>query len=174
MFAANPPSTITQAGSRFIYSRQPFLTVQADSASRVYGNSNPVFGASITGLVNGDTESMALAGRLLSAQRPRPPRAWAAMRSRRASARWLAILGYGFSFVDGTLDVTQRGITVTADDLSRIYGNANPALTYRSADLAWSTGTRCLVHWRPWLTRPPTSAAMPSRRGRWLRHRTMR
>src|SRR3546814_12639598 len=43
---------------------------------------------------------------------------------------------YRFSFVqDATnataLSITPRALTVTADVLSRIYGDANPALTYR-------------------------------------------
>ncbi len=36
--------------------------------------------------------------------------------------------------------MTQRGITVTADDLSRIYGNANPALTYQIGGLGLVNG----------------------------------
>jgi hypothetical protein len=38
---------------------------------------------------------------------------------------------YALSFVDGNLTITQRPITVTADDQSRIYGDANPALTHQ-------------------------------------------
>src|SRR3546814_6519033 len=47
---------------------------------------------------------------------------------------------YRFSFVqDATnataLSITPRALTVTADVLSRIYGDANPALTYRVGGL---------------------------------------
>src|SRR5690606_40758754 len=34
------------------------------------------------------------------------------------------------SFVDGTLTITQRPITVTASSPSKVYGDADPALTY--------------------------------------------
>ncbi|WP_334185577.1 MBG domain-containing protein, partial [Novosphingobium sp.] len=34
------------------------------------------------------------------------------------------------AFTGADLTVTPRGLTVTADALSRLYGNANPALTY--------------------------------------------
>ena len=37
---------------------------------------------------------------------------------------------YAITFVDGTLEITQRPITVTADSLSKVYGDADPALTY--------------------------------------------
>ncbi|MGU3496641.1 MBG domain-containing protein, partial [Xanthobacteraceae bacterium A53D] len=38
--------------------------------------------------------------------------------------------GYDLTFVSGSLSITQRAITVTAAAQNRIYGNANPALTY--------------------------------------------
>src|SRR5207244_8617967 len=41
----------------------------------------------------------------------------------------LAAGNYSFSFVDGTLTVGTAVLTVTADDQTRIYGDANPAFT---------------------------------------------
>ena len=41
----------------------------------------------------------------------------------------LASGNYSFSFVTGHLTVTKATLTVTADDKSRIYGDANPAFT---------------------------------------------
>src|SRR6185312_2161633 len=41
----------------------------------------------------------------------------------------LASGNYAFSFVDGSLDVTKATLNVIADDQSRAYGDANPALT---------------------------------------------
>jgi hypothetical protein len=54
----------------------------------------------------------------------------------------LANANYAISYVGNTLSVTQRAITVTADAGSRIYGNANPALTYQvtSGDLVNGDG----------------------------------
>ncbi|WP_163414109.1 MBG domain-containing protein, partial [Escherichia coli] len=37
---------------------------------------------------------------------------------------------YAVTYAGANLAVTQRAITVTADAKSRIYGDANPALTY--------------------------------------------
>ena len=38
---------------------------------------------------------------------------------------------YTLSFVKGNLEITKRPITITADAQSKIYGNADPALSYR-------------------------------------------
>src|SRR3546814_1427089 len=52
---------------------------------------------------------------------------------------------YRFSFVQGAanataLSITPRALTVTADALSRIYGDANPALTYNLGGLGLVNG----------------------------------
>ncbi|WP_164081783.1 MBG domain-containing protein, partial [Stenotrophomonas maltophilia] len=38
---------------------------------------------------------------------------------------------YAVTYAGANLAVTQRAITVTADTLSRTYGDANPALTWQ-------------------------------------------
>ncbi|HBI55886.1 MAG TPA: hypothetical protein DDY38_03540, partial [Firmicutes bacterium] len=44
----------------------------------------------------------------------------------------LALSGnYILTFVEGELEITPRAIQVTADDLSKVYGDSDPALTYR-------------------------------------------
>src|SRR3546814_8328549 len=42
---------------------------------------------------------------------------------------------YAISYIDGALTTVRRGVTGTADALSRIYGDANPALTYTVSGL---------------------------------------
>ncbi len=44
-------------------------------------------------------------------------------------------LGYVVSYVGGTLSVTAAPLTVTADAQSRLYGAANPTLTYATSGL---------------------------------------
>src|SRR3989304_3864839 len=46
-----------------------------------------------------------------------------------AAVGTLAANNYDFAFVDGDLTITKATITVTADDASREYGNANPTFT---------------------------------------------
>src|SRR5207302_9941360 len=41
----------------------------------------------------------------------------------------LSATNYDFSFVAGTLTITKATLTVTADDQTRIYGDANPTFT---------------------------------------------
>ena len=45
----------------------------------------------------------------------------------------IGVSGQAYRFIDapGTLTVTPRAVTVTADTQSRIYGDANPVLTYQ-------------------------------------------
>src|SRR5262249_36844002 len=99
------------------------ITVTADDLSKIYGNADPAFTARVTGgsLVGGDALSGALAraagenvGAYAIGQGPLS-----------------AGSNYPLTFVDGHLTITPRAITVTADDLSKIYGNADPVFTTR-------------------------------------------
>src|SRR3546814_20108916 len=54
-------------------------------------------------------------------------------------------LNYNFTFAQDAANATAlaidpRALTVTADALDRIYGDANPALTYAVGGLGWVTG----------------------------------
>ncbi|MFK4875391.1 MBG domain-containing protein, partial [Novosphingobium sp. ZW T3_23] len=100
------------------------LTVTADALSRLYGNANPALTYSVAGdgLVNGDTLSGALATAATATSN---------VGSYGITQGTLAAGGnYALTFTGADLTVTPRGLTVTADALSRLYGNANPALTY--------------------------------------------
>ena len=107
------------------------LTVTADHQSRAYGNANPALTASFSGFKNGET--LATSGVSGS-----PSLSTVATPSSPVGLGPYAILAgqgtltsgnYSFSFADGTLAVTQAGLTVTADDQTREYGDANPLLT---------------------------------------------
>ncbi|MFK4874104.1 MBG domain-containing protein, partial [Novosphingobium sp. ZW T3_23] len=100
------------------------LTVTADALSRLYGNANPALTYSVggDGLVNGDTLSGALA---TAATAISNVGAYGITQGSLAAGG-----NYALSFTGADLTVTPRGLTVTADALSRLYGNANPALTY--------------------------------------------
>ena len=128
-WADNAPASIAQTGNRFLYSIAPVLTVTADDKTREYGLANPTLTASITGFINGDDEEDAVSGSagLTTA---------ALMGSNVGDydidgtiGTLVSDFGYGFDFVSGTLSVTPASLTVTADDQSREYGLANPALT---------------------------------------------
>ncbi len=100
------------------------LTVTADDLSRIYGDANPALTYTLggDGLVNGDALSGALA---TSATTASNVGGYGITQGSLAASN-----NYDLTYVAGTLTVAARPLTVTADDLSRIYGDANPALTY--------------------------------------------
>jgi hypothetical protein len=108
------------------------ITITAADLSRIYGDANPALTYTVGGmrLVDGDTLSGALATAADSAS------------DVGSYAIGLGTLeadtNYAVTFDAGTLTVDQRAITITANDLSRIYGDANPALS-------WTVGGMGLV-----------------------------
>lgn len=107
----------------------PVLTVRVNDATRFYGSVNPQFTASFAGFLPGDgiggltgaPEFITLANSTSNV---------GAFTINAARGTLLSEQGYQFTFSPGVLSITPRPITVTANDLSRIYGNANPALTF--------------------------------------------
>jgi hypothetical protein len=120
--ANNGNYAITYTGANGIVLAR-IITVTADDASRVYGDANPTFTYQVTGgnLVNGDTLSGTLA---TSATATSNVGHYDITRGSLANAN------YAINFNDGDLAVTQRQIIVAANDISRVYGDANPTLTY--------------------------------------------
>src|ERR671936_557308 len=107
------------------------LTVTADDKSREYGDANPAFTASYAGFKNGETlatsgvtgsPSLTTAAVATSPVSGSPYTIAAALGS-------LAAGNYSFSFANGSLSVTKATLTVSADNKSRLYGDANPAFT---------------------------------------------
>jgi hypothetical protein len=106
------------------------LIVTADDKSREYGDADPAFTASYSGFKNNETlASSGVTGApslttLATASSPVPgPYTITAANGTLASGN------YGFTFVDGNLTITKATLTVTADDKSREYGDANPTFT---------------------------------------------
>lgn len=107
----------------------PVITVTVDNATRLYGNANPQFTASFAGFLAGDgidgligTPDFTTAANLTSGI--------GTFTINAAIGSLLSQQGYTFTFNPGLLTITPRPITVTANNLSRIYGNANPVLTF--------------------------------------------
>jgi len=106
----------------------PLLTVTADDLSRFYGDTNPVLTASFAGFLPGDGVADLSGTALLMAE----ANATSSVDAYTISAEQGSLLseqGYQFTFNSGELTVTPRPITLAADNLTRVYGNANPALT---------------------------------------------
>ncbi|WAC25383.1 MBG domain-containing protein [Blastomonas sp. SL216] len=121
--AASSNYALTYVGNNLAVTARP-ITVTADALSRIYGNANPALTYTVggQGLVNGDTLTGALA---TTAGLASNVGTYAITQSSLAAGS-----NYALTYTGGNLTVTARPITVTADALTRIYGNANPALTY--------------------------------------------
>ena len=121
------------------------ITVTADNLSRIYGNANPALTFTVggLGLVNGDQLTGALA--TTADQTTSVGNVAITQGSVGASGN------YALTFVNGALTITPRPITVTADNLSRIYGDANPALTFTVGGLGLVNGDQ--------ITGTPTTTA---------------
>jgi filamentous hemagglutinin family protein len=98
------------------------LTVAASAVTKAYGDANPALTYTATGLVNGDM----LTGSLWTTIGQ-----FSNVGAYGISGSFTASANYDLSYVGADLTVTQRAITVTADPLTRRYGLANPALSYR-------------------------------------------
>ena len=127
---SNPDGTLTVS--------KALLTVTADGKSRIYGDANPAFTATITGFQNGQglsTSDVQGAPDLgTTAGNTSPVGTYAIS----AAGPSLTSTNYSFSFVPGTLTVGQRVVGVTANaNQTKVYGSTELALLY-----AISSGSR--------------------------------
>jgi filamentous hemagglutinin family protein len=122
-----------------LYGVNYVLRVDPANASRVYGDANPAFTYSIYGLHAGDTSGI-ITG--LSVSTAATSLSNVGNYAITASGSAVSVAGQAYRFIDvpGTLTVTPRAITVTADTRSRAYGDANPALTYQVGGAGLANG----------------------------------
>ncbi|MDB5739927.1 MAG: hypothetical protein JWP16_967, partial [Alphaproteobacteria bacterium] len=109
------------------------VTVTADAQTRHYGDTNPAFSFSSTGLGAGAALQGALA---TSASATSDVGSYAITQGTLTTAN---NSNYVVSYAGANLGITPRAVTVTADAKSRLYGDANPALTYTSTSLGAGT-----------------------------------
>src|SRR6202034_2435644 len=105
------------------------LSVTADAQTRVYGTANPTLTYTETGLVNGDTLTGALAttATVTSSVVGSP---YAITQGTLAASS-----NYTLSYTGANLTVTAAALSVTADAQTKVYGTANPTLTYTETGL---------------------------------------
>ena len=115
---SNPNYSVTPTNGMLTIG-QKAATVTANDKSKTYGDANPALDATVTGTVNGDV----LAYTLSTA---------ATQFSNVGSYAITVSLGtnanYSVTPTNGTLTIGQKAATVTANDKSKTYGDANPAL----------------------------------------------
>ncbi|MFT3939335.1 filamentous hemagglutinin N-terminal domain-containing protein [Rhodopseudomonas sp.] len=149
-----PGATVSQNGNRYVFTYQPTLTVSSTSATKVYGTdatsqiagnytitgfapgaAGAYLGDTAANVIGGTPTVMSIGAAATAAVSGSPYAITVSQGSMTAGA------GYALNFANtGTLTVTPRSITVTADAQSRISGNANPTLTYAVGGLGLVNG----------------------------------
>jgi len=122
--AASPNYTFTYNAGTLTVTKAT-LTVTANNQSKTYGSANPALTIGYLGFVNGDTPAS------LTTQ---PTATTTAVTGSNVGSYPITPAGgvsnnYTFSYNGGTLTVTQATLTVTANNKTKTYGQANPALT---------------------------------------------
>ena len=100
------------------------ITVMADAQSKVYGESDPALTYQVTGLVAGDS----LSGELTRT-------AGENVGSYAITQGTLANSNYNITYVGADLIIAAKDISVIADSVSKVYGESDPALTYKVTGL---------------------------------------
>ncbi|MDB4921260.1 MBG domain-containing protein [Mucilaginibacter sp.] len=122
--AASANYTFTYLAGKITINPAP-LTIAAINQSRVYGAVNPAFTASYTGFVNENTETSlttkpAFATTATAASIPG---------SYPITASGAASANYTIKYIAGALTVSKAPLIITAENKTKAYGAANPALT---------------------------------------------
>ncbi|MFN7339693.1 MAG: MBG domain-containing protein, partial [Opitutia bacterium] len=122
--------TFTGANGTLNITKAP-LTVAADPKTREYGLSNPTLTATLTGFVLGQT--LATSGVTGSASLSTTALATSGIGDYpiTVAVGTLASANYSFTtFTDSILTITRAPLTARADNQTKVYGDANPALTF--------------------------------------------
>ena len=109
------------------------MIVTANNQSKVYGGALPTLTASYTGLVDGDTSASLTTLPTLSTTATASSHV--AGNPYNIIASGAADSDYSISYVAGSLSVTRAALTITADNQTKVYGAAMPALTASYAGL---------------------------------------
>ena len=99
------------------------LTIKANNASRQYYTENPEFSYSCTGFVNGENSSSLTTAPKLSTTATLDSK----VGEYKIEVRNAASPNYAISYVDGTLNVTQRTLYAWVGNYTRLYNEDNPA-----------------------------------------------
>ena len=121
----DPPSELANnPGNRIIYREQPTLTITGLDETKTYGDD--LTGAlryTMSGFREGDSAATALYGLPTATSAGAPATAGVGDYAVEVSAN-ASEQGYLLNLVDGALTVTPAALTITADDLSKTYGDA--------------------------------------------------
>lgn len=113
---------------RVSYGEQPgVLTVTAQSTAKTYGDANPQFTYAVTGFVNNDPPTIVTGTpNCTSAAGTGTPVGTSPIT---CSLGTIAAINYTFKFAPATLTINPAPLVLSGNDVSRLYGDANPAFT---------------------------------------------
>jgi filamentous hemagglutinin family protein len=114
-----------------LYVNPATLTVIANAASKTYGASDPTLTYGVNGLVNGDTVADVLSGRLTRDAGENAGTYAITQGTLTANSNYTIT-----SYTGDYLTITPASLTVTADNVSRYVGQANPVFTASYSGLA--------------------------------------
>ena len=129
--AADSDYTISFTGSTLTITPAT-LTVTADAQTKVYGQADPALTYAATGFQFSDTAGSVLTGGLTRAS-GEGAGGYAITQGTLA-----ADSDYTISFTGSTFTITPATLTVTADAQTKVYGQADPALTYAATGFQFS------------------------------------
>jgi uncharacterized repeat protein (TIGR01451 family) len=125
-----PVGTLTAANYTFatfdgtLVVNKPPLAVVIDNATRVYGDPDPAFSGTMTGLRGTD---------VITATYSSPATAASPVGTYAIFPNFIDPAGvlnnYNLIITNGTLTVTPAALSVTSDNISRVYGDPNPVFT---------------------------------------------
>jgi 6-phosphogluconolactonase (cycloisomerase 2 family) len=101
------------------------LTVTVNNATRAYGDPNPAFTGTITGIKNGDNITATYS---TTATQTSPAGTYPITATLSDNGTG-ALKNYAVTINNGTLTVTQAALVVTANNAARLYGDPNPTFT---------------------------------------------
>ena len=131
----------TATASLTVTSQTIPLTITANNATRAYGAANPAFSVTASGFVNGDTLAV-LSGTLVCSTPATPS---TPVGTYPISCSGLTSAKYTITFVPGTLSVTQHPLTITANNLTKAFGQPNPPLTWTATGFVNGESTNVLT-----------------------------
>ena len=117
--------TASEANNTLIYAQRPTLAVTVDNKTRVYGDSNPGFTISSTGLLNGDVLANVVGGAPDTTANSGSNVGSYAI----AGSTLTSPAGYVLTVTNGALAVTPATLTYVADPATRGQQQPNPAFT---------------------------------------------
>ena len=105
------------------------LNIVADAKSKIYGSVDPTLTYTVTGLANGDDQS------IITGALTRVPGEAVGMYSIEQGTL-ATTANYDIVFTSADFTITKATLNIVADAKSKVYGSADPALTYTITGLA--------------------------------------